>query len=46
MMMLLDSLVKSDLEVLVKSGTVVEIKDATRGEAWTLQMEARRKCYK
>ena len=45
MMMLLDSLIESDLEVLIKSGTVVEIKDATRSEAWTLPMEAKRKRY-
>jgi len=45
-MMMLDSLVESDLEVLIKSGTVVEIKDATRSEAWTLPMEAKRNRYK
>lgn len=46
MMMLLDSWVESDPEDLIKSGTVVEIKDATRSEVWTLPNggeEARRR---
>lgn len=44
--LLLDSLVESDVQALVKSRTVVETKNVPRSEAWTLQMEARCKCYK